>query len=300
MRPAGKISRTRGALVPVAVAGACVLATLGISGCGAASVIDPVARAADVSSKSPGYRMVFSMRISSPALPVPISGTGTGAFDVPDHSGSFALAMDFGAIPQVQRLLGTSTLRLQEVIKGSTLYLKFPAALTRRAPAHKPWLKIDLAKAGSALGVPGLSTLINNPASGDPSQMLQYLRETAGSVTKVGIESVDGIQTTHYRATISLDRVPNGYPASDRPQVRQTVAALERLANVHMLPVQVWVDGQHLVRRMQMAFAETVSGQTLSMLMSFDIPQYGPESAPQLPAAGQVTDLAGLGAPAGG
>jgi hypothetical protein len=67
-----------------------------------------------------------------------------------------------------------------------------------------------------------------------------------------------------------------------------------------MLPVQVWVDGQHLVRRMQMSFAETVSGQTLSMLLSFDIPQYGPVAAPQLPAGDQVTDLTGLSAAAGG
>jgi hypothetical protein len=75
--------------------------------------------------------------------------------------------------------------------------------------------------------------------------------------------------------------------------VRKTIAALEQLAHVRLLPMNVWVDGQHLVRRMNFSFDETVTGQTLAASVQIDIPQYGPQPSPQPPPAGQVADLTG-------
>lgn len=295
-REANELRRRRRVLGAVLVAAVCGPAAVGLGGCGASNTntIDPVARAAYVSTSSSGFRMTFSMRMSSPALPAPIKATGVGAFDVPAHSGSLNLEMNLGNIPEAQQVLGASTLRMQELIKGLTVYMKLPTALTRRASVGRPWLKIDLAKVASSAGVPGLSSLVNNPASGDPSQILGYLRETSGSVTNLGTEAVGGIPTTHYRAQVSLDRVPNAFPPASRAQVRQTVAALEQLTHVHLLPVQVWVDGQHLIRRMQMSYNEAVAGQSLAALMRFDIPEYGPQPPPPLPPASQVTDVGAL------
>jgi hypothetical protein len=71
------------------------------------------------------------------------------------------------------------------------------------------------------------------------------------------------------------------------------MSALEQLAHIHTLPVNVWIDGHHLVRRMQLSFNETVAGQSLSTAMRIDIPEYGPQPAPQLPPASQVADLTG-------
>jgi hypothetical protein len=281
----------------------CAAGAITAAGCGTANVanvVDPVARAADVSTGSPGYKMLFTMRITTPALPTAITATGTGAFNSAAHAGSLGLAMDFGNLPQVQRVLGSGTLRMEEILEGTTVYMKLPAFMAGRPTAGKPWIRIDLARAASAAGIPGLGSLLDNPASGDPSQMLRYLRATSGSVTRLGTATVDGVQTTHYSARLSLDRVPNGFPLSSRPEVRQTVAALERLAHIHVLPVQVWVDNQHLVRRMEMSFDETVVGQALTAQMSFDIPQYGPQPVPAPPPASQVADastLAGGAAP---
>jgi hypothetical protein len=137
---------------------------------------------------------------------------------------------------------------------------------------------------------------MNNPASSDPTQLLRYLQAASGNVTKVGSESVDGFQTTHYRAQIKLDRVPNAFPQASRPQVRQTISALERVAHVSVLPVDVWIDGRHLVRRERISFKETVSGQSLGVTITVDIPEYGPQPPPTLPPASQVTDLTRLAA----
>lgn len=283
----------------------CGAAGLGVAGCGSSTVtnvIDPVAKAATISNRAPGMRMNMLMRISSAALPVPITGTGSGSVNTVGHTGTFDLTMNFGSIPQVAQALGTSNLRIDEILDGLNIYLKLPAALTSRAPTlhGKPWMKINLASAGKALGVSGLSSLFNNPTSTDPSQMLRYLRATSGGVHKVGTQTVDGFQTTEYRAQIDLSRVPNAFPAASRAQVRQTITQLEQITHVRFMPMTVWIDQQHLVRRLQFAFSETVSGQSLSIGATVDIPQYGPQPTPQLPPASQVADLSSaLGAHAG-
>lgn len=291
------VGRHRRLLGSLAAAAICGAAALGAAGCGSSTVtnvIDPVAKAATVSNQAPGLRMNMQMRMSLAALPAPITGTGSGTFNTVGHTGTFSLSMSFGAIPAVTQALGTSNIRIDEILDGLTIYVKLPAALERNPALHgKPWVKINLASAANALGMPGLSSLFNNPTSTDPGQMLRYLRAASGGVRKVGTQTVDGFRTTEYRARIDLNRVPNGFPAASRAQVRQTIAQLERLAHVRFLPMTVWIDQQHLVRRMQFAFSEALSGQALSIAATVDIPQYGPQPTPQLPPTSQVSDLTG-------
>jgi hypothetical protein len=266
----------------------CAASGLLASGCGASSTIDPVAQAATASASTPGYKMRLSMRLSSPALTA-FTASGSGSFDVRDHSGSFALTIDLGNQPHVVQALGRSTLQIEEIIKGVTIYVKLPPAITSKLPSGAPWLKIDLAKAG----VPGLSSFAGTPASSDPSQMLQYLR-AAGDVSNRGTERINGVPTNRYHATVSLDRVADALPASARNAARRSIAALERVTHTHELPVDAWIDGAHLVRRIQMSFKASAQGQTVDALTTIDIPEYGPQPAPVLPPADQVTDASAL------
>ena len=239
---------------------ACAAVVLFVAACGSSSstssvtssnAADTVAKAASASAGSKGYKMTLSMKISSPALSKPLTASGSGSFNIPDHAGSFNLSMDFSNEPQVAQVLGSSTFNIEEVIKAPLVYVKLPDALASKIPGGKPWLKIDLDKAAAAAGIPGLSSLTGNPASSDPSQMLQYLRAVSGTITKVGSEQVGGTQTTHYKATISLDKVPDAVPAAQRGGAQQAIASLEKLTNLHALPVDVWIDDQNLVRQMQ-------------------------------------------------
>lgn len=282
------------ALGVAAVVAACGLGGVVLGGCGAANVIDPVARAATVSNQSQGMKMALVLRMSSPALPAPIDATGGGAFDEANRSGSFDIAMDFSSIPQVAQALGSSTLRIQEIVEGLTVYVKLPPALAHSTALHgKPWIKIDLARAAQGLGIPGLSSLASNPASSDPSQYLRYLRAAGAHVSEVGAQTIDGRATTGYRAQIQLDRVANTLPAADRAQAQQAIAGIEQMTHLHLLPVTVWIDGQHLVRRIALSFNESVSGQPLTAAIQIDFPQYGPQQPPQPPPPSQVADLTG-------
>lgn len=284
---------------------ACAAAAFAIAGCGSSSsnssASNQVARAAFVSTSSAGYRMQFGMQLSTSALPTPITAVGDGRFNVRQRSGAITLDMNFGNIPQISAVLGSSTFRLQELIDGTTVYIKFPTALASKLPSlsGKPWVKIDIAKAASAAGVPGIGSLVNNPASSDPSQFLQYLR-AAGSIAKVGTETVNGIETTHYRAVIDLDKVPNTLPAAQKSQAQTAIAGLEKLTNLHQIPVGVWIDNQNLVRRLRMAFRESLpSGQSVSTAITVNIVEYGPQPPPVLPPADQVTDASALAGASG-
>ena len=279
------LSRAAASLIAACCAAAAVLA---ISGCGASNAIDPVARAADLSSASPGYRIVLDMQVSMPSLSQPISATGTGSFTPAAHTGSFALAIDTAGVPS----LGTGSLRLQEVIKGTAVYVKIPAALASRLPGAgaRPWLKLDLS---NALGSSALSSLGANPLSGDPGQLLAYLR-ASGGVTKVGTEQVAGYATTHYTGHVNLDQVAARVPSAQRAAVQSAISQLQAEGIAGQIPIDAWIDGHGFVREMAMHLKASPAGQTVSTAIRILIPQYGPQPAPTVPPASQVTDASGL------
>lgn len=278
---------------------AAVICAIALAGCGGsvASVVDPVAQAATVSTRAPGYRMSFEATISSPALASPVTEIGQGSFNVHARTGSASLAMNVGDSPLLIQRLGGRIVRMDEVIDGLIVYVKLPAALSGRIAPGKPWLEVNLAQLASSAGVPGLSSLASNPAYSDPSQYLQYLRAASSGVVKVGTEPLRGVPTTHYRATIDLDRVPNALPSASRAQARVSIAALERLTALHALPSDVWIDAQHLVRRLRIAFTEHINGRSLSVAFQTDITQYGLQPVPAPPPADQVANLSDLARP---
>ncbi len=290
--------RRRRAGAAVALAVLCAGSALLAGGCGSSTVggiVDPVASAASLSNSQPGYRMTFSLRMSSSALPTPITATGTGSFDGRAHQGTVTTLMNFGSSSAIKSALGSNSLSLVELLKGLTIYIKFPPALADKLPGvNRPWVKIDVAKVASAAGIPGLSS-IASPTSSNPAQMLQYLRAVTGGVTKVGTARVGNFPTTQYHGTISLDRYPDTLPPASRAAARQTVKRLEQLTSLRDLPVDVWLDAHKLVRRIRVSFDEKLpSGQSMHSLYDITIPEYGPQTPPTFPPADQVFDFDSL------
>jgi hypothetical protein len=274
--------RRYGAIVAGVAAAAFVVVTT--SGCGAANTLDPVAKAASISTTTPGFQMRFEVRFGSPQLPTALTATGTGSFDARDRAGSVVFVMNAGNDPQLKKALGGSTLRLDELVDGTTIYVKLPGG--------RPWMKVDLAKAS---GIRGFSSLANNPVSSDPSQFLSYLRATSGHVSKQGTEVVNGIQTTHYHATINLDRVPDALPSGSRKGAKQAVSSIEQLTGLKQLPVDAWIDSNNLIRRMRISFAESLAPSVkLNIAMTMDFVKYGPQPKPTFPSADQVSDASSL------
>ncbi|MGZ4184014.1 MAG: hypothetical protein ACXVUE_19650 [Solirubrobacteraceae bacterium] len=283
------------AAVAAVVAAASVAVTA--SGCGAANTLDPVAKAASVSTTTPGFQMRFQLQFGSPQLPTALTATGVGSINARARTGSVVFVMNAGNDAQLKKAFGGSTLRFQELVNGTTVYVKLPPAIASKLPGGRPWMKVDLAKAS---GIPGFSSLANNPVSSDPSQFLSYLRATSGNVSKQGTQVVNGIQTTHYHAKISLDKVPDALPAASRKGAKQAVSSIEQLTGLKQLPVDAWIDSSNLIRRMRLAFAESPAPSVkLNIAMTMDFLKYGPQSSPNFPSADQVTDASSLSAPGG-
>src|SRR5438067_2170868 len=100
-----------------------------------------IAQAATTSASTPGYKMQMRIEMSSPALSVPITASGSGVMDLRDHAASMSMAIDFSQLPQVAQVLGSSTMQMGMVMDGTVLYMKFPDALAARDPSlgAKPW-----------------------------------------------------------------------------------------------------------------------------------------------------------------
>lgn len=285
-------------LAAVVVAAAVAAVAFLVFGSATKRIVDPVAQAATLSSSTSGYRMHMSMQIGSPSLGSPITAVGDGSFDTRDHSGSMSLAMSLGGNAQMTQALGTDTLRIDEILDRGVIYMKLPTAATAALRGSaKPWTKLDLSKLS---GVPGLSSVASNPASSDPSQILQYLRAASDSIVAEGQERVDGFLTTHYRADLNLDRIADALPSGERAAVQPALSALQRAIQVHDIPVDVWVDANRLVRRTQMSMNISLpGGQAMSLVITIDVPHYGPQPAPAIPPPDQVQDLSGLSSAGG-
>ncbi len=262
-------------------------------GSGGSVLPDPVAQAATVSSGAAGYREHMTMTASVGGIP--FSATGDAVVDLSDHAISMTMGIDLSQIPQAAAVLGgSSTMQMGMIMVGGDMYMKFPPALANRIPSlgSKPWFRIDLSR---LTGIPGMSSLSNNPAMSDPTQVLRYLRAEADSVTNEGEQTVDGLKTTHYHIDLALDRVPPYLPQADRAQVQQALKRLEQTTQLHDLPADVWVDAHRLIRRVVLTFGVHLpTGPEMQSTVTEDMTDYGPQRRPTPPPADQVQDMTNL------
>jgi hypothetical protein len=282
--------RAGGSLIGLAVAAALIAGCGGSSGSGNTPTVS-LSRAADVSGAASGYRVAMDLHETVPNTGQ-IHMTAAGSFSPADHIGAVTMHMD------LPPSAGTQTLQLQMVLNQTTVYVKLPASLMSKIPGGKPWLDINLDQAGKLAGIPGLGSLISSSSSlNDPGQYLDYLRATsAGSVKNLGPATVNGVRTTEYHALVDLNKLPASVPAAQRPSVQQLVNALKSKGLATQMPINAWVDSANLVRRIQLAFSEPLpsTGQTISVAMTENFLQYGPQPVPAVPSASQSTNLLSL------
>jgi hypothetical protein len=253
----------------------------------------PIAQAATTSSTTPGYRIRMSIEVASPALSAPVTATANGVVDVRDHASSIAMAMNLGADPQVIQQLGGSTIRMDMITDGSAVYLRLPPSLTSLLTSStRQWMKVDVGKLAK---LPGLSSLESNPAANDPADVLQSLRAASGKILDVGTERVGGVATTHYRADLSVAQLAASLPSAHDPAAQRAISALAQAVPGGVIPVDVWVDARHLVRRVLMTLElQLPNGQSMQERVTAAFSDYGAQARPAAPPADEVLDVNSL------
>jgi hypothetical protein len=288
-----KALATLGALAALAGGG------VALSGCGASATLDPLARAAEVTSQQSGVHISMTMKFSAPGLAAQgTSGgdsfamTAEGYFDERKRTGE--MTMDLSGIPGMSALAGGNG-SIKMIFLYPVIYMNMPF-LAGKMPGGKPWVKLDISKAAAAAGI-DTSQLGSLGQEEDPTKFLEYLRASSGGVVSLGSETVNGVPTTHYSATLQMSRILDRLPGAQQAAAK---AALEKLGSAGSIPVEVWVDAQGRVRRMQMSLSGlagsggSAAAAGIGGSITIDFKSYGPVPAVVAPPASEVFDMSAM------
>jgi hypothetical protein len=216
--------RWLGAGLAVVVVAVIVIFAVAQGGGSGSGPLDAIAKAAEVTQREPGGHALLEASILNTSTPEGIMETGSMIFD------------DRGMARGVISVKGRSTgkeVKALVIGKGTTSYTSSEAF--ESLPEGKKWLEIDI-RAGSG------DAASTGPSASSPKEGLKLLEGVNGA-EEVGKEDVRGVPTTHYRGTITAPEEVFG--------VKVHVSAMN---------VDVWIDGQERVRRIEMAYSTAVDG----------------------------------------
>jgi hypothetical protein len=236
------------------------------AGCGDTLSLDPVAKAADVSVKQTSEHMTMSLTVSAP----------TGSASV-QASGDFQNTPLLGSMSMTATANGTKV-QTDCIISADAFYMR-SNLFAGKLPAGKSWVELGnyaamLSKLGVGAGGFGAQS---------PSDAFAELK-AAGHVTKDGPATIGSVATTHYSAILDPSLVAKFNKAAK--------------ADIAYGPVEVWIDGQGRVRRMDLTAIEgdTANPQaTVSVSMKFS--EYGEQVAPTIPPPSEVYEISAPSTP---
>ena len=144
--------------------------------------------------------------------------------------------------------------RFELISIGKDLWTKVPEpaghALTRPSWVHEP--NSDFRSRSAAL---------------DPAGLLEGLRSSDASLAREGVESIDGVSTTHFAVTLPQGRQSDPFPAGHG---------------------DIWVDGDGLVRRL--SYPAYKKDNTVEVAARLEFSDFGEAVDIEPPPADQVTE----------
>jgi len=188
--------------------------------------------------------------------------------------------------------LGDGVLEL--VTDADTAYLHF--SLIETLTGASGWLSMSADELGT-----GASSLGLGAGATAPTKMLEALRGVTDEPEIVGQEEVRGVETTHYRGTLTLADALEKVPEDQRAEV---AAALDELGEDGDagIPIDVWIDGDGLPRRMTVDMGDAlamVAPGGGSATMTMELFDYGEPVDIAIPSPDEVTPfsevMGGLG-----
>ncbi len=150
----------------------------------------------------------------------------------------------------------------------------------------KSWIKFDLsalgAGAGESLGAAG-------QADKNPAQESTFLTGSK-DVKEVGTETVDGVKTTHYAGTVTLDEFRDSLKKETKATRETREKSLEQYEKlgIEKFTMDLWVGEDELTKQFRMRGAADKG--PLDMTITFD--DFNKPVSIAAPAAKDVADLA--------
>jgi hypothetical protein len=233
---------------------------------------NPVAAAAERTQSQPGARFTMKAIYTSPSLPGPLVGNGSGSINSETGYSQAALKLDS---PK-------GLVQIETVSDGTTVYMR-GTGISDELPSGKEWVAMQ-----PFLGHSEQEAMVGG---GDVDSTLQMFTAVDGSVREMGREKVRGVPTRRYRTSVSL----NGYAELLRDEGKDELADhYEKLATLMPEPVigEAWIDDEEIVRRSRVIMdLPGESGQPeMTMDMRMDLFDFGARPQIQLPDPSQAFD----------
>jgi hypothetical protein len=214
----------------------------------------------------------------------------SGAFD--NESGNFSFIIDMGFMadqlgeeipPEAAGLLGEMEMRTI----GDTSYIRFPF-FSIFLGAETEWIATPAEEGQSATAGFGGATPSN------PADFLEFFEEASGTVEELGRETIRGVDTTHYLVAFDMKDLL----ANATPEERAEIEA-EGLPPIDCLPMDLWISDDGLVNKyvieMNGADLDVPEDEAFeSMVIDFEMFDYGDNIVIEAPPADQVTDMESL------
>ena len=238
-------------LVPAVIAALAFTLSACGSGSGSTSIgaTKLIATSADKAAAAKTARMSgeITIEVKGEKKTLPLDG----ALDF--ETGAFQFSYDMSGLG----VPGMGNAKIDARMVDGVMYMNLGALGGTSMTHGKSWVKIDLASLGLGKGSSG-----GGLGDANPGGSLDALRG-AGDVQTVGTETVRGVETTHYRATIDPQKAIDQAPERLRAQVRKGLEG-----NGASIPVDVWIDGDGQDRKISMEMTSTKAG-TVAMTMEY-------------------------------
>lgn len=259
-----------------------------LSACGTEDTLSPgaVARAADATVAKGGAKIAMELNATLPGAGK-LTMSGDGAVDSRTQRGHLTLKAS-----EAPAAIGKDKLTQEIVFDQLVIYVR-GQALATVLDKGKRWIKIDVVKAGKEAGL-DLSSLTQTGQ--DPSQSLRLLKAVSDDIETLGEEDVRGVKTTHYKATIDLEKYPDTVPAKDRAAARATIRTLTKATGESKSRVEFWLDDDKLVRRYVQSLNVKAGGAKNAVRQKIEFYDYGAKVDVSIPPADEVQDLTDLAA----
>lgn len=257
---------------------------------------EAVAEAAERTASVDGLKYTMTGETEIPQLGRSITFTGEGVTDIKGQRGT--ARMDMSKMADLAKEQGEDgpvadpdTWQMEMVFDQRFFYMKFP--LAQAELGGKEWMKFDMRKTSEALGIDP-AVVRASQQQGDPGMSLQFMRSVSDDVEELGTETIRGIPTTHYRATIDLRKYPELVPPDKRDEARRSADRLIELSGgEETSDVEVWVGKDKLVHRMKQEQNMKLPGQNQVTRSTFtsDFVDHGAQVRIQPPPDDEVRDV---------
>ncbi|RSN71079.1 LppX_LprAFG lipoprotein [Actinomadura sp. WAC 06369] len=130
------------------------------------------------------------------------------------------------------------------VYTGDMLYAKVPQ-LARFVAGGKPWVKIDVNRVAQQNGF-DVRQLIDQVRKVNPAEQTKMLTGSE-DVRRVGTEEVNGVETTHYAGTVTVQDALSRLDAEAREEAKRHMPQ-DADATIEF---DLWTDGDNLPRKLE-------------------------------------------------